>query len=63
MGECEDYHPLGGDCNLNLIKQRLGNCISCGERIYSDQGYVKSADGYCCKKCLKEDNSEAVAAA
>ncbi|WP_414838137.1 hypothetical protein ACK3SF_01915 [Candidatus Nanosalina sp. VS9-1] len=52
-----------GSDNLNLISHRLGNCVVCGERIYSDKEYVRSSDGFCCKECLREDKSEAVAAA
>jgi hypothetical protein len=40
---------------LNLITQKLGKCAVCGKRVYKDEDYVKSADGYCCENCLTEE--------
>ena len=51
------FLPSGGVKVLSYVTQRLGNCVVCGERIYSDQKYVKSADGYCCEECINDEES------
>ncbi|MFB6242210.1 MAG: hypothetical protein ABEJ36_05425 [Candidatus Nanosalina sp.] len=38
------------------LSYKLGHCIVCGQRVYSNQDFVKSADGYCCRDCLKEED-------
>ncbi|MFB6145292.1 MAG: hypothetical protein ABEJ99_02180 [Candidatus Nanohaloarchaea archaeon] len=36
------------------LKTRLGHCIICGRRVYSDESHLKTADGYCHRNCLAD---------
>jgi hypothetical protein len=47
---------FGRGLHLEKLSYKLGSCVVCGQRIYSDQEFVKSAEGYCCGECLTEED-------
>lgn len=39
---------------MEEFSQKLGSCVICGDRVHTDERYLKSADGYCHHSCLVE---------
>gem|GEM_PF-3710277 len=33
---------------------RLGQCIICGDRVFREDRYITSTEGYCHHACLKD---------
>ncbi len=33
---------------------KLGQCIICGDRVYREEKYITSTEGYCHNICLKD---------
>lgn len=55
--EYANFHPFReGVKLLEKLSYKLGSCVVCGQRIYSDQNFVKSAEGYCCEDCITEED-------
>ncbi len=36
------------------LSNKLGLCVICGDRVFTDERYLKSSDGYCHKECLSD---------
>ena len=34
--------------------ERLGLCVICGNRVFSNERYLKSSEGYCHNNCVNE---------
>jgi hypothetical protein len=39
---------------VSSMTQRLGFCVICGDRVHTDEHYLKTSDGYCHKNCVVE---------
>lgn len=39
---------------MSDFTSRLGMCVICGKRVFSDDRFLKSADGYCHQSCITE---------
>lgn len=37
---------------MSNVAKRLGNCVLCGDRVHTDDNYLKSAEGYCHRGCI-----------
>jgi len=35
------------------VSTRLGHCVICGNRVFTDERYLKASEGYCHHKCLR----------
>lgn len=36
------------------LSYRLGKCVLCGDRVFSDESFIKTSDGYCHRNCITE---------
>jgi hypothetical protein len=34
------------------VSTRLGHCVICGNRVSTDESYLKASEGYCHHDCL-----------
>lgn len=39
---------------MSNVAQRLGNCVLCGDRVHTNESYLKTRDGYCHRGCITE---------
>lgn len=37
------------------LSPKLGSCVVCGSKVYSDDLYIKAAEGYCHRRCVFGD--------
>jgi hypothetical protein len=36
------------------LESKLGLCVICGKRVFSDDSYLEASEGYCHRNCLTE---------
>ncbi len=39
---------------MSKLSQKLGQCVICGDRVFTDDSYLKAVEGYCHRNCLTE---------
>lgn len=39
-----------------MTSSRKGHCVICDGRVFSDEEYIESSEGYCHVKCLMESS-------
>lgn len=39
------------------LEKKLGLCVICGQRVFSDDSYLESSEGYCHRNCLSETSA------
>ncbi len=39
---------------MSQLSHKLGFCVICGDRVHSDDSYLKAREGYCHRKCITE---------
>ncbi len=48
------FFPVEGKSTVSEITKRLGRCVICGSRVYTDDKYLKAAEGYCHRACIAD---------
>ncbi|MFB6209038.1 MAG: hypothetical protein ABEJ56_02760 [Candidatus Nanohaloarchaea archaeon] len=39
---------------MHKVSDKLGVCLICGDRVFSDENHLKATEGYCHHSCLTD---------
>jgi hypothetical protein len=39
------------------LTYKLGLCVLCGDRVHSDDQFIKTSDGYCHRDCISNKSA------
>lgn len=42
---------------MRRIAEKLGNCVLCGKKVYTDHLHIKAVEGYCHQRCIFGDST------